>query len=311
MKKYITTFKTGMLLLLCLSYTVHGLAAGNDPVVEKRKVYNKTYSLSRDQKVSIRNSFGTVYVNNYKGSEVKVEVTMIAKAGTDAVAQSVLDNISIIDNNGSTVSFETKIDGNNNGNKDRKGGTKGMEVNYQVYMPDRNPLELQNEFGKTTVESRDGLTDITQKFGELNVGSLTNVEQVRVEFGSINAEKLSGGKTSFSYSEVKVKQFSGAVKSTLEFCSKTRLGIGSDVSEISINNSYSDIELELPADFNATYEIYTNFGDFVNNTDFIIRDADENSEDDGPKFDHDFKGRSGNGRCSVKIRSSFGKIKFS
>ena len=241
--------------------------------------------------MSIKNSFGAVVVNNYKGNEVKVEATIIARASTDERAQNILDDISITDDAGSTISFTTRIRNNNN-NRGKKGESQGMEINYIVFLPESNSLELQNEFGATEVPDRSGLTNITQKFGELTAGNLSNVEQVTVEFGSINAEKIKGGKTTFKYSQVKVKTLGGSVKSSFEFCNKSKIGISADVTDININNSYSDIEINLPQDFNATYDIRTSFGDFVNETDFKIRDEDS-GEEHGPKFDKDFSGAVG------------------
>jgi hypothetical protein len=311
MKKHIrAVFKTGVLALLFLLPATK-IFAGDDLTIEKKKTYNKTYPLTGSQKVSIKNSFGTVQINSYKGSEVKVEVTVIAKASTDERAQDILDNISISDNGGSTVSFETKMgNNNNNNNRGRKNESQSMEVNYVVSMPEGNPLTVQNEFGKTVLGDRSGLTDITEKFGELEVGTLTNVDQVKVEFGSIKAEKLVGGKTSFSYSEVKINSFGGAVKTSLEFCSKTKLGITNEVTDVNISNSYSDIELSFPASFNGTFAIHTSFGDFDNDSPFKIKEEGEDDEDHGPKFDNDYAGVSGNGSCKVKIKSSFGKIRF-
>lgn len=309
MKKHIKAAFRSLALALFFLLPAATLFAGDDWNVEKKKTYNKSYSLSSNQKVSIKNSFGSIQVNSYKGSEVKVEVTVIAKASSDERAQDILDNITINDNGGSTVSFETKI--GNKSNRGKKNENQGMEINYVVQMPEGNPLNVQNEFGKTTLGDRSGSTDIIQKFGELVVGSLTNVEQIKVEFGSIKADKISGGKTAFSYSEVKINNFGGAVKSSLEFCSKTKIGITNDVTDINISNSYSDIELSFPANFNGTFAIHTSFGDFDNDSPFKIKERGEDDDDDhGPKFDKDYEGVSGTGAVKVKVKSSFGKIRF-
>lgn len=310
MKKHITALSKSFVVAFVCLLAVSKTYAINEEPVEKRKTYNKTYPLTASQPVSIKNSFGTVVINNYKGSEVKVEVTVVIRANNDARAQKMLDQIEIDDNAGSTISFVTKIN-NNAGNKHgRQGENTSMEINYAVYMPESNPLILTNEFGKSEVADRSGLTDITQKFGELEVGNLSNVDQITVEFGSINANKLKGGKTTFKYSEVKIKAFSGAVKSNYEFCNNTKIAILSDVSDINISNSYSNIEIDLPEAFGATYDIRTSFGDFTNRTSFKIKTEDDNDEDHGPKFDKDYSGQSGNGACRVKIKSSFGNIKL-
>lgn len=309
MKIHITALskKLGLVLVL-LASAIYSFALITEPTVEKKKTINKSVPLKANQRVSIKNSFGSVVVKNYTGSEVKVEVTIIARAATEDRAQAILDHIKVNADAGSTVSFVTEI-GNMNNQNGRKGENQGMEINYVVYLPESNPFELLNEFGKSEVSDRTGPTDLTQKFGELVVGSLSNVEQITVEFGSIVAEKIKGGKTTFKYSQVKIKNFSGSIKSTFEFCSKTKIGVTSDVTDINISNSYSDIEINLPEAFNATFDIRTSFGDFVNKTSYKIKDEDS-GDDHGPKFDKDFSGQSGTGTCRVKIKSSFGKLKL-
>jgi hypothetical protein len=106
-----------------------------------------------------------------------------------------------------------------------------------------------------------------------------------------------------------VKNFAGSIKTSVEFCGKTKFGLTKDVSDVNINASYSDIELALPSNFDATYDIHTSFGDFDNNTSYKIKEADED-DDHGPKFDKDFSGTSGSGTVKVKIKSSFGKVKL-
>lgn len=308
MKKHITAvFKTVMIVFVSFFFAQKTFA-NDEPSVEKKKVINKTYPISSKQKLYIKNSFGEVVVNNYKGNEVKVEVSITVKASNEERAQNLLDNITVNDNNGSTISFETKI-GNTN-NRGRKGESQSMEINYQVYVPESNTLEVVNEFGKTFLGDRTGTTNLTQKFGDLEIGTLSNLESVTVEFGKLKANKLSGGKSIFKYSEVVVNSFSGDLKSSFEFCKKTKIGLNSDVTDVDIKNSYSDIEITVPVSFNGTYNIKTSFGDFYNNTDFKIKDVDEDEDDRGPRFDKTFTGKSGTGAVKVKIKSSFGKIKL-
>ena len=55
-------------------------------------------------------------------------------------------------------------DGNyhNDGDGDRK-----FYIDYKVYMPAVNPLNLENSFGKTTVPDMKGQVNLTSKFGSL------------------------------------------------------------------------------------------------------------------------------------------------
>lgn len=308
MKKHtIEAFKALVVIFVCL-FTVQTAWANDELNVDKKKVINKTYPISAKQKLYIKNSFGEVVINNYKGNEVKVEVTVLVKASSEERAQRLLDNININESNGNTISFETKIGSiQNNG---RRNESQSMEINYQVYVPETNPLEVVNEFGKTFLGNRSGATYLVQKFGDLQVGTLSNLESVTVEFGKLKADKLTIGKSVFKYSEISVNSFSGDLKTSFEFCKKTKIGLNSDVTNVDIKNAYSDIEITVPQAFNATYNIKTSFGEFSNKTDANIKDADEDDDDRGPRFDKTYTGKSGTGAVKVKIKSSFGKIKI-
>lgn len=73
------------------------LRAGDDPKIEKRKVYSKSYSISGSDKISIENQFGEVMIKTWDKNEVKMEVTIIATSNTEERAQEILDRISIED----------------------------------------------------------------------------------------------------------------------------------------------------------------------------------------------------------------------
>jgi hypothetical protein len=93
------------LLVLVCSQNVF---ANDDPEVEKRKTYSKSYDISGNDKISVTNQFGEVKINVWNRNEAKVDVTIIAASSTDARAQELLDLITIEDGkNGSGVFFKT------------------------------------------------------------------------------------------------------------------------------------------------------------------------------------------------------------
>jgi len=312
MKMQAQLFKYFTLLFISIAFINKTFATGEDPEVEKRKTYSKAYTLSAAQAVKIKNSFGTVKLSTVTGNEVKVDVTIIVRSSTDAKAQEMLDNINITDkSSGNLVSFETKNEAGDNGNGGRKGkkgngDQQNMEINYVVYMPDANRLEVLNEFGTTTIDDRTGVTLLTAKFGDLNVGNLARSEAVNVEFGSLNGGQITGGNLSVKYSSAKVKALAGAMKCNFEF-GDAKVGFTNALTDVSINNSYSDVTITVPNSFNGTYDIYTNFGDFSNSTGFKIKAVDDDNES-SIKFDKSWAGVSGNGSVKVKIKSNFGKV---
>ncbi len=309
MKKH-TEVRKYILSTALLLVTSAWLFAADGPDTEKKKTYSKSYSIGANDKVSINNQFGTVRINTWTKSEVKVDVTITVSSSSDERAQEIIDNISIDDSKGSDgVSFKTSIGKNGNGKKNNNGNQK-MEIDYEVNMPASNPLDLENQFGKTFVPDMSGPSEITQKFGDLVAGNLSNVKELHVEFGSVVAESINNCRVIIKFSKAEIKKLNGAIKATFEYCDKVKLALNNSVSEFSVNNQFSTIEVAVPDGFNAEFDIHTNFGEFKNGTSIAIKEDKEDDDEHGPKFDKDYSGKSGNGACKVKIKSSFGKVKF-
>ena len=77
MKKYIN-----LLSITCfmLSLPIQQLVAADDPAVEKRKTYSKSYDISGGDRISLNNQFGEIKVSTWTKNEVKVDVTIITNA---------------------------------------------------------------------------------------------------------------------------------------------------------------------------------------------------------------------------------------
>ncbi|HET7001687.1 MAG TPA: hypothetical protein VFI33_10270, partial [Puia sp.] len=77
----------------------------------------------------------------------------------------------------------------------------------------------------------------------------------------------------------------------------------------SLFQSYSTIDLKVPDDLSAKFDVYTNFGSFKNRTGFNISKENED-ESSGPKFDNSYSGKAGSGSSKIKIKSSFGSVRL-
>ncbi|MFT3936095.1 MAG: hypothetical protein QM726_20860 [Chitinophagaceae bacterium] len=309
MKKH-TEVRKYILTAALLLVTSTWLFAADGPDVEKKKTYSKSYSLGSNDKVNITNQFGEVKINTWGKSEVKVDVSVTVKANTDERAQAVLDNISIQDSkNGDEVEFKT-IFGKQESKGKNNNSNQSMEVNYEVSLPATVGLRLENQFGKSYVPDLSGPVEITQKFGDLVAGNLTNIKELHVEFGSVIAESVSNCKVTVKFSKAEIKKMSGAIKGNFEYCDKVKLALNNNATEFSLNNQFSKIEVAVSDNFNGDFDIHTNFGEFHNGTSITIKETKEDDDDHGPRFDKDYAGKSGSGACKVKIKSSFGTVKF-
>ncbi|MBS1917157.1 MAG: hypothetical protein JST87_12840 [Bacteroidetes bacterium] len=333
MKRRINPFKI-LALAAVIALPALSRAAGNEDGSEKKKTISKSYTVGPNEKLKIENSFGDVVINTWDKNEFKIDIEMYAKATSDERAQYMLDHIKVEDSQSeNTVRFKTDVhingnhndgDDDDNDGDDDKGDKKNRSVrrhgytdnqqfhiNYVVYMPSTNPLELMNSFGKTTVPDFKGLANITSKFGSLTAGNLSNVDAIDVEFGKADIGDVHNGKITFKFDDKStVGKLSGTVKITNEFSGNLQYNVGTGIEDLMINDSYSSVRVVVPKDLSASFTIHTNFGDFHNNTDFGIHEASEDDDNSGPKFDKDFAGTVGGGKARIKIKSSFGDVRL-
>ena len=126
-------------------------AAASDALIEKTKNYTKTYPLSGNDRVNWK----TIWRNddpNLEQNEVKVDVVITARSGTEERAQQILQTIEIKDGkSGAEVWFKTDMDEHKNmSNKKNNSNYKdeGFTINYVVSLPSTTTLDASNSFGQ-------------------------------------------------------------------------------------------------------------------------------------------------------------------
>ena len=239
---------------------------------------------------------------------------LIATQASDDKAQHMLDQINVTDHQGNQeISFKTDIghmsgkDKNNNNNDD----VRKFYVDYKVSMPSKNPLRIENSFGKIVIPDFAGSANLISKFGELTTGKIANAKMIHVEFGKAEIGPLNNADVIFKFnSKSTVAGLSGNSKVDVQFCSDVDLSVDNTVSELSLFQSYSSINLKVSDNLSAKFNVYTNFGSFKNKTGFNIPEENED-ESSGHKFDKNYSGKAGSGSAKIKIKSSFGEIRLS
>ncbi|HEY4937010.1 MAG TPA: hypothetical protein VII44_10535 [Puia sp.] len=309
MKKLINPFKGFVLLAFALAPVM--TKANNGDNIEKKRTISKSYNVSPDDRLSIENSFGNVIITTWDKNEIQVEVEIGVRASSDEKAQQMMNLINVRDKqDGHEISFKTDIghmSGKDNWNKNED--TRKFYVDYKVIMPSKNPLRIENSFGKTNIPDFDGSASLTSKFGELTTGKLPNATLIHVEFGKANIGRLNNADIIFKFNDnSQVAGISGNSKVDVQFCSHVDITVDNALSALSLFQSYSSINLKVSNDLSAQFDVYTNFGSFHNKTEFNIAE-DRDDESSGPKFDKTYTGKAGSGAAKIKIKSSFGSVR--
>jgi hypothetical protein len=174
-------------------------------VKEKSRSFTKSYSVNSGDKLQINNSFGKVTVNTWNKKEFKVEVEIRGLANEEDDAQKLLDGINIVDSkeNG-IISFTTKIESQNHqwgtwSNNGKSYINKAI-VNYTVYMPSKNSLEIKNRFGAVTLPDFGGKLIINAQYGTFTAKELSHIDNdITTRFTDVNIESIIGSSLNCQY----------------------------------------------------------------------------------------------------------------
>ncbi len=306
---------------------------------EKSKHITKTYSVNQNDKLSINNQYGKISVNTWAKNEIKVDVEIKAYEASESGAQELLESVNIAESRqANLISFKTNFEKTSlnfwsrvkNGKEERR----GVQVNYTIYMPAKNPLDITNRYGSTVIGDFNGPVNISSSYGSFNAGKLDNpANQVKVAYGSATMENYSNGNLSVSYGGLKLVN-ADKVNASIKYSSAkiARLTTGGtfdlsysggfkidevnkNVKNLVINSSYSGVTLGIDetADFN--FDVTVSYAGFNYDNDKIAL-VNQLSESDSGKAKSwtptkNYKGRVGKGSDSrILIKSNYGGVKF-
>ncbi|WPU94947.1 hypothetical protein SNE25_05355 [Mucilaginibacter sabulilitoris] len=306
--------------------------------VEKVKNYSKSYPIDGNDVINLDNRFGKITVNTWTKNEVKVDVQIKVASNDDDRAQKLLDNVTIRDSkDGSGVYFKTNID-NNNEDKSwslfggKHNNVRKIEVNYMVYMPAKNPLNVNNKYGSTTLPDLEGKLNINTSYGSLETKSLSNPgNQINVRYGSANIGALNGSdldvaygslnlgecnklNANISYGSAKIGKITTSGSINVKFSGGLNIdNIDKNVKNLEVNASYSSVKLGISNDQNADFDVTVRYGSFnYGGHDINITSKTPADGERGFNPTKTYKGHLGKGGTdkTITINSSYGSVSF-
>ena len=213
-----------------------------------------------------------------------------------------------------------------NGNEEKR----GVQVNYTVYMPSKNPLDINNRYGSTTLPDFEGPLNISSSYGSLTAEKLANpANRIKVSYGSATIESFSTGVLDVSYGSLKLAnadkltadiRYSSAKIGSLTNSGKIDVAYGScrieemnkNVQNLIINSSYSGLTMGIDETANFNFDVTVSYAGFNYNdakVNITRKTPDENAKGFNPT--KNYVGTYGKGSDSkIVIKSNYGGVKF-
>lgn len=300
--------------------------------VEERKTIQKVYIISKNTPLKIDNRYGKVDVKTWAKNEIKVDITIRAVEASGSKAQEIINSVTITESKSpNNISLSTQINkGKSNWwNNVVSGSNRGVEINYNIYLPKSNELSVNNKYGSVILPDLDGNLKIDVSYGSLNAGNLSgNNITISSSYGSAKIASVKDAALDFKYGSIDLGEANN-IKLNIGYCGGSKVGrlinsgdisvkysggfsVGVDktINKLNLDAAYSPSNIKIDPNANFTYQVNVSYGNF-NPGKCIITKEDPDPDSRGPKLHKSYSGYYGKETANhISIDSKYGTIKF-
>ena len=229
--------KCSILLLLILFFN---MAHAEKSEAERR--IQKEFVVKADGFLSVDNRYGKIDIAIGESNQIKMEVVIKVRAGSDKKAQESLDRISIdISQSGNRVSASTSVSSTSGWSSWFDSGNVEMEINYNILVPADIFLELRQKYGSIFVETTNRDLRIDLSYGDLRLGDINAKLSLEMAYSDGNMSRINTGELVLSYSDLEMED-AEAVKVDMTTAYSDFRGI--DIYDLTYRGKYDDVSVE-------------------------------------------------------------------
>ncbi len=193
--------KVKKILLTCSLLVVGWLAAAQ---VRMEKDYNQTFDITAESKVEISNKYGEVIVRTWNENKVKISVRVTAEGKSQDVVNKTMSRVDVsLRKIGSLVTADTQIQSSTSGMSFLNNvedyskaifGKQKLTVNYEVWLPERIDLSIDNKYGDIYLASMSGQVDVNLGHGDFKGEKFTGRFDMDHSFGKSSMSYVNRGR---------------------------------------------------------------------------------------------------------------------
>ena len=246
--------RIGMVLALFWACALPAFA-GRGPKQEFVKNINREFSTNANGTTALYNKYGTVTVKTWASNSVKIDINIRVNASSQSAADKMFERIQV--NFASTTGYikaETVIQ-NKTGWWIEDNLCQDYKINYDVWMPVGNSLDLKNKYGNSYVADLSGKLFAEIKYGDLRTETLATDADLNLSYGKTFITSVSNLYGQVSYGELHLTAAKGDVQldsryselhldrsNAVRLTSKYDEMFLGDINDLRIQTKYSDLE---------------------------------------------------------------------
>lgn len=193
-----------LLLLLPIIVLGHEIDLGK---YTKQKEIKKAYIVNSDAGISIKNSYGNVYVTTWDEDKIEIFVLIKVSGDDEKWVQKRIDDIDVsIEALKSLVTAETKL---TKSMYSFNGKNNSFEINYTVKIPKNGPVKINNKYGSIITTDLYAGTNLNCEYGKVSLGRLNgSTNSISIDYCQKSTiEYLKNGSISADYSGLTLNDF--------------------------------------------------------------------------------------------------------
>lgn len=226
------------ILILCLLVGSLFSARAETPIQEFTRAINREFGTTADGMTALYNKYGQVNVKTWPNNSVKIDITIIVNAKNQREADKTFDRIKVnFANTAGYIKAETVIE-QFSGVTWFNGGENDFKINYEVYMPVGNQLDLKNRYGNSYVAPLSGKLTAEIKYGDLRTEAISNDADLNLGYGKGYITRVNNLYGQISYGELTVTE-----AREVQLDTKYSELKGDRISIIRLTSKYDDFEL--------------------------------------------------------------------
>ena len=179
------------------------------------KNFEKSYKVSTGGEIELTNKYGHIIVHSWEQDSVYIKVKATADGKTTDVIKKSLNKVSVdFRKVGDVVLVETTFEQSTgffgsllsdveDYSKNLFGSTK-VAVNYEVWMPKKMDLHIENKYGNVFLSALTGFVTVDLSHGDLKANGLEKEFSLNHSFGRSRIDKLHKGTFTLKGAEVKI-----------------------------------------------------------------------------------------------------------
>jgi len=194
------------ILILCLLAGSLFTVRAESPTQEFTRTINREFGTTTDGMTALYNKYGQVNVKTWQNKSVKIDITIIVNAKNQREADKTFDRIKVnFANTAGYVKAETVIE-QISGVTWFNGGENDFKINYEVFMPVANQLDLKNRYGNSYVAPLAGKLTAEIKYGDLRTEAISNDADLNLGYGKGYIARVNNLYGQISYGELTVTE---------------------------------------------------------------------------------------------------------